>query len=698
MVDPIKGQGTSYYDKNENNSNEPGTDDIFDQVNDLNGTGLGNCADTYCHGTDSFTWRTPQLTGSDNCTICHGLEQSGTADMAAPAQFRAPGVSGGVDTAGDVGADSDGVNTDPQIGAHSAHMLLPLGLTDELNSAGNCNECHKVPPTVDDADHWDTNGLPVEVFTTNVADIEKADLGTSGITPSYAGGSGTCIVYCHGADMPKGSPQNAVQDWNTSLIPGSTPALAGYCDRCHEAPPTGVSPHTGSEVLADCAGCHPHFNTDGTLTAGANRAQHIDGTVQAAVDCVSCHGTSGPGIDVQTEFGTAITDVNSHHIQKAWASFTGEDCVACHGEGDPNGDGTASQSGLHPAGAADGTVQMVDNSDSSRTTFLPINLTNLEGKDNSGGDVDNLVDFCFGCHRSGGANAIIPGNGFDVNHTTANPFAETTNLRTNQYDEVTKSFSIDGGGLAVYEAFDPGTGPGVNSPDSHHAVRGPRYTGTILRTNGFLSATVTLWDGTTGVDDNSTMFCTDCHSVAFSAHGGNNEYMLQTNTVENPAGEHTDPGVDLANSYVCFKCHIGPYSSDATHTGNGNNYVHSANLDGTARLNNEGHMSGIACLNCHDGNVGFGGIHGFSDATFTAGEGGSGGGTYNKRRFLPGSANAYYDPSDANAGGDADWQIAPGSADNVCYTIAAPSSITACTHHSMGANLNDRSVQRNVDY
>jgi predicted CxxxxCH...CXXCH cytochrome family protein len=219
-----------------------------------------------------------------------------------------------------------------------------------------------------------------EVFTNNTP--EKAELGTSGITASYAGGGGTCVVYCHGADMPKGSPQTQVPDWTTSLLDG-VKTLAGDCNNCHNAPPTTVSPHTGGETLADCAGCHPHFNSDGTLNTPAD---HIDGTVQASVDCVDCHGTSGPGIDVQTEFGTAITDVNSHHVSKAWGAMTGEDCVACHGEGDPNGDGTASQSGLHPAGAADGTVEMIDNSDSSRATTISITLrggSGLEDKNNA---------------------------------------------------------------------------------------------------------------------------------------------------------------------------------------------------------------------------------------------------------------------------------------------------------------------------
>ena len=105
-------------------------------------------------------------------------------------------------------------------------------------------------------------------------------------------------------------------------------------------------------------------------------------------------------------------------------------------------------------------------------------------------------------------------------------------------------------------------------------------------------------------------------------------------------------------------------------------------------------MTGIACLNCHDGAIGFGGIHGFTDATYTAG---GSGGTYNKRRFMPGSGLRYYDPNSGAAGGDADWSTA--SAANKCYTLSAETSMSSCTKHSGGTNMNKRNVPtRPVDY
>jgi hypothetical protein len=317
-------------------------------------------------------------------------------------------------------------------------------------------------------------------------------------------------------------------------------------------------------------------------------------------------------------------------------------------------------------------------------------------------------DFCMGCHREGGAAAITAGNDFDVNHTSTNPFGETTNIRTNQYDAQQKDFTVNGGGLAIYEAFDTvesGDPDGDGNRENHHAVRGARYTTSILGINGLLDTALTLWDGVTNLDDDVQMNCADCHSVAFSAHGGNNEYMLQTAASENPSAEHTDPKLDSTNSYVCLKCHVeavGNYGAggNANHTTNDVNIYHSSDAATPAdRYGNNGHATGIACLVCHDGNVGFGGIHGFSDATYGAGQGGSGEGTYNKRRFLPGSGLAYYDPSDTVTG-KAAWEMSTGTSYQQCYTLGMgqETTITACTQHSMGTDQSFRNIQRTVDY
>ncbi|UCH82054.1 MAG: CxxxxCH/CxxCH domain-containing protein [Nitrospiraceae bacterium] len=232
--------------------------------------GYGNCTTSYCHGSGSPAWGT-DLSTYDTCTKCHGEN----AALPTEAQ-KAPGDAG-TDTNGDSAA------TDAQVGAHQAHMTLASGYTDVLNASGNCNECHIVPSAVGDAGHIDSD-LPAEVFPGTI-NPDKADLNS--VVPSYS--AGACTVYCHGADMPNSTDNATPPVWtDTSLMTG-TPDLAGDCSKCHEAPPASLSPHTGSETLSDCDTCHVHFNNDGTLTAGANRALHINGVVDYSADCDSCH-------------------------------------------------------------------------------------------------------------------------------------------------------------------------------------------------------------------------------------------------------------------------------------------------------------------------------------------------------------------------------------------------------------------------
>ncbi len=456
-----------------------------------------------------------------------------------------------------------------------------------------------------------------------------------------------------------------------------------------------------------CEMCHSitsyhRYNTSGQSQFDHNNQlnctrchYHYDGFIPQGGDCVECHKTGGSGIQVQAEF-----ERNSHHIQKNWVDIKGEDCVVCHAEGTPNGDGTANRNSAYHNNPI-GVIDLYDGQ--NRGTIYSVTKTLLEGKDDATNTT--LDTFCMSCHRDGGANAITgTAGGWSSNQFSArNPFGETTNIRTNSYDTMQKFFNKSGGGLAVWDDMYPGTGAGFDSQDNHHPVRGPRYTtnpvpGPRLRDLGFLSSTVALFSGQTGISDFDTIHCTDCHSTAYSGHGGNNEYMLQTATSENPSAEHASE-----DEYVCNKCHInGNYpNGSGNHTGNGGDLRHTSDQVGGNRVtaNSNGHRSGIGCLNCHDGNVGWGGIHGFEDATYLDDEGA----TYNKRRFLPGASQAFYDPdkSDGNNSipDDEDWEIGPADADQRCITIGAPNSMTGCDHHSgSGTNHGARNLQRNVDY
>jgi hypothetical protein len=232
------------------------------------GNGYGNCT-TSCHGSGSPQWGT-DLSAFDTCTKCHGENAATPTDAQ-----KAPGGAG-VDTNGDSAA------TDAQVGAHQVHMLMSSGYTNQLNSTGNCNECHLVPSAVGDGGHIDTSA-PAEVYPGGL-NPEKADLNS--VSPAYAAGS--CTVYCHGAAMPSGSSEGSDMSpsWNDATLLTGTPSLAGDCGVCHGAPPTAITAHTGGEVLADCNDCHLHFNNDGTLN---DASLHINGAVNVAADCDACH-------------------------------------------------------------------------------------------------------------------------------------------------------------------------------------------------------------------------------------------------------------------------------------------------------------------------------------------------------------------------------------------------------------------------
>jgi predicted CxxxxCH...CXXCH cytochrome family protein len=242
--------------------------------------GYGSCSSINCHGSGSPAWGT-DLSANDSCTNCHG-EQAASPTEAQ----KAPGGAG-VDTNGDAAA------TDAQVGAHQVHMNLSYGYTDQLNAAGNCNECHLVPSAVSDADHIDS-ALPAEVFPGTI-NPDKADL--DGVSPSYAAGS--CTVYCHGATLTGGS--DTTPAWNNESLLIGTRTAAADCGVCHAAPPA-VAPHTGSETIADCNTCHSHVDTDGSFL---NASLHINGAVNASGSCNTCHSYKPDSAD-----GKAYMEVN----------------------------------------------------------------------------------------------------------------------------------------------------------------------------------------------------------------------------------------------------------------------------------------------------------------------------------------------------------------------------------------------------
>jgi hypothetical protein len=370
----------------------------------------------------------------------------------------------------------------------------------------------------------------------------------------------------------------------------TNPAASGRCYACHG--PVGLAPaHKGNAgVTADvqykCDTCHNAHNTTEMVAGG----------------CVVCHavGQSVAGDFVNDNNGvraiTAEFKKWSHHV--TGVTLNDAHCAACHLEGKINAYGLV---------AVDGSKHMAD---------AKIHLRNADTDADMAWDPANpnfttMDNFCLSCHDSNGATSAgsvaiqtyINKNGINATGKTAsasNPFGDTI---SNRYDKLQRPAVVD-----AFSQFDP-------SNNSHHAVRGARYSGRTRAagprqikspatfannsSNLLKGARSTIYDagnfnslysplGTDGSDaqglgDDSTLHCGDCHTVgqwkvgssdtangtptpaAIGAHGSNNEYLLR-NTLGTDQ-RHTQNAFVLSTAnvvtytnpggafLVCYNCH-----------------------------------------------------------------------------------------------------------------------------------------------
>jgi predicted CxxxxCH...CXXCH cytochrome family protein len=216
------------------------------------------------------------------CTSCHGSPQS----IAPP-----------VDTQG----RSDPTNR--TVGAHQSH-LGPNAIGREVR----CTDCHVLPAAIDEPGHIDP--APAELTWGPVA---RAD----GVAPSMDGD--TCSVYCHGASLEDGT--NPEPDW-TRVGQGEA-----ACGTCHGLPPTALHPPSAS---TNCGPCHPF-----TGFAPDDQSRHIDGVLDVAIGCTSCHGGpsgSAPPVDTGGNSATTFVGVGAHQSHLVVGSTWHADfpCSECH--------------------------------------------------------------------------------------------------------------------------------------------------------------------------------------------------------------------------------------------------------------------------------------------------------------------------------------------------------------------------------
>jgi len=212
------------------------------------------------------------------CTGCHGSsEREGTAlQQAAPPTD----LSGGTETS------SAGV------GAHQRYLY-----DTALHVAFPCDTCHRVPTAIESAGHTD-DAYP--------ADLTFGALATTGgASPSYDRATHQCTnTYCHlDADAMSGTDYRPT--WNA---PQQDP-----CGSCHTLPP--APPHPQNDVCAQCHGAVVDAQRD-----FIDVSLHVNGTVDVALTCHSCHGSeenNAPPVDTQGNTETTARGVGAHQTHLA---------------------------------------------------------------------------------------------------------------------------------------------------------------------------------------------------------------------------------------------------------------------------------------------------------------------------------------------------------------------------------------------
>ena len=304
--------------------------------------GEGTCSDVYCHGATlqigGGTTPSPVWTDADDdeaeCGFCHGAPppaphpQRTTCDVChgdvvdSDGEIFAPElhINGEVNVALTCGSchgddelsappsDTQG-NSDTTargVGAHRSHLR-----ESDWHAPVECSDCHVVPAEVDDLGHTDSE-LPAELSW-------GASTYTDGAEPSFDGTHCT-NVSCHGAGLASGGGTNTQPTW--TLVDDTQAA----CGTCHGLPPSGVHPNRD-----DCESCHsPVVDSIDHFVAPE---LHINGTVETATECHSCHGDAdspAPPFDTLGETATTSPGVGAHqaHLRTSnWrATIRCEDC------------------------------------------------------------------------------------------------------------------------------------------------------------------------------------------------------------------------------------------------------------------------------------------------------------------------------------------------------------------------------------
>lgn len=249
---------------------------------------------------------------------------------------------------------------------------------------------------------------------------------------------------CHGG----GAQHNGV-----GPIPFSNPLTSDRCKECHtKAPAVSVA----KDFVGNCAPCHTV-----TGVSGLHSAQKISATtLRKANDCIGCHDIAAPqhgnGVNDNNGVRAIVSEFSkwSHHV--TGVNLQNAHCAACHLEGKAGDDGKIQ---------VDATYHMADNKTHLRNADTDADMQ----WDPAAPNHSTMDSFCMSCHDANGATStksaairalMVPAAGKTA--SARNPFGDTI---SNRYDKMLRP-----GVVNVDSQFD-------TANNSHHAVKGPRYSG-----------------------------------------------------------------------------------------------------------------------------------------------------------------------------------------------------------------------------
>jgi predicted CxxxxCH...CXXCH cytochrome family protein len=250
-----------------------------------------SCADTWCHGPGSGphlpspSWTSessldcaschglppapphPQL---DDCSSCHGAvvdeddrtivarsrHVDGVADVDRADECRS--CHGSDNAAPPLDLAGNTQTSAPGVGAHQIHLA-----GSSRARAVPCSDCHRVPDTLFDAGHLDSES-PAEVVFSGAANAFGGD-------PSYS--EGRCEnTSCHGGAFPEQHRSGGL-----NVAPSWTEVGAGQaaCGSCHALPPP--APHPRGDLNPVCSACHRNIDDDNLHFLRPEL--HVDGIV-----------------------------------------------------------------------------------------------------------------------------------------------------------------------------------------------------------------------------------------------------------------------------------------------------------------------------------------------------------------------------------------------------------------------------------